>query len=44
MNLKAGNLLNPAYRLTRDFAGKGPITLEEYRKGIDFSVGLGFDF
>lgn len=44
VKLKAGNLLDPAYRLERDYHNKGAITLEEFRKGIDFSVGLSLDF
>ena len=44
VKLKAGNLLDPAHRLTREMAlGSGKITLGEYRKGIDMSVGVSFD-
>jgi outer membrane receptor protein involved in Fe transport len=44
LKLKAGNLLNPAHRLTRDFATKeGKMVLNEYRKGVDVSVGVSFD-
>jgi outer membrane receptor protein involved in Fe transport len=45
VKLKAGNLLDPKHRLTRGFVTKpGSLTLEEYRKGVDLSLGLSFDF
>ena len=44
LKLKAGNLLDPAHRLTRAFVTRpGGLTLGEYRKGVDVSVGLSFD-
>ncbi len=44
LKLKAGNLLNPTHRLTRDYATKpGRMALNEYRKGVDVSVGVSFD-
>ena len=45
LQLKASNLLNPAHRLTRDYASReGKIILGEYRKGVEVSVGVSFDF
>ena len=44
LKMKAGNLLNSPYRLTRQLATTDDkIVLNEYRKGIDFSFGIGFD-
>lgn len=44
LKLKAGNLLDPSYRLTRKIGQtKDVITLREYKKGMDFSVGISFD-
>ena len=43
VKFKAGNLLNPALRLTREYAGIGRIVMGEYRKGIDVSVGVSFE-
>ncbi len=44
IRLKAGNLLNQPYRLTRDLmTSPGKATLVEYRKGIDISLGLSFE-
>ncbi|MCW1735829.1 TonB-dependent receptor [Anaerorudis cellulosivorans] len=43
--LKAGNILNPAYRLTRHGNnGGGNVILSEYKKGVDLSLGLTYDF
>jgi outer membrane cobalamin receptor len=44
LKLKAGNLLDPAHRLTRDYATRpGKMVLGEYRRGMDVSVGVSFD-
>ncbi len=44
LKLKAGNLLDPAHRLTRAFVTRpGGLTLSEYHKGMDVSLGLSFD-
>jgi hypothetical protein len=44
VKLRAGNLTNPAYRLTRGKAlSSGKIVLGEYRKGVDISAGVSFD-
>ncbi|MDL2319523.1 TonB-dependent receptor [Alistipes sp. OttesenSCG-928-B03] len=44
LKLKAGNLLDPSYRLTRKIGqGDSMITLKEYKKGMDFSFGISFD-
>lgn len=43
--LKAGNILNPAYRLTRQGNnGGGNVILSEYKKGVDLSLGLTYNF
>ncbi len=48
MSLKARNLLNPSYELTRlgnaQQAGAAPVVLSRYKKGMDFSVGLSYTF
>lgn len=44
LKLKAGNLFNPSYRLTRKIGqSNSTITLKEYKKGMDFSIGVSFD-
>ncbi|MDR2912547.1 MAG: TonB-dependent receptor [Alistipes sp.] len=44
VKLRAGNLLDPAHRLTRGMTqSSGKIILGEYRKGVDVSVGVSFD-
>ncbi|MDR2883000.1 MAG: TonB-dependent receptor [Alistipes sp.] len=44
VRLSAGNLLDPAHRLTRAFVTRpGALTLGEYRNGVDLSVGVSFD-
>ncbi len=43
VKLRVGNVLDPAFRLTREYDGVGRITLEEFRKGVDVSVGVSFD-
>jgi len=41
LKLKVGNILNPSYRLTRKVAGtQETITLNQFKKGIDFSIGV----
>jgi hypothetical protein len=44
MSFKAKNLLDPAYRITRDpnAAGAAPVVLSEYHKGTTFSIGLSY--
>lgn len=44
IKLKAANLLNFSYRLTRETSSGQKITLNEYKKGQDFSVGISYDF
>lgn len=45
IKLKAGNILNPAYRLTRHGNNGGEnVILSEYKKGIDLSLGVTYDF
>ncbi len=44
VKLKAGNLIDPVHRLTREYVTKpGVMTLSEYRKGMDISVGVTFE-
>lgn len=41
LNLKASNLLNPSFTLTRDSdLNTGKTVLNQYKKGINFSLGL----
>jgi TonB-dependent receptor len=43
VKFKAGNLLDPTHRLTREYRTKeGKLTLSEYRKGVDVSLGISF--
>jgi len=46
VSLKAKNLLNPDFRLTREPNGEDaePIVLSSYKKGINFSLGLSYQF
>jgi outer membrane cobalamin receptor len=45
LKLKAGNLLNQPHRFTRRLKNSAEkIVLNEYRKGIDVSLGLSLDF
>ena len=44
LKLKAANLLNPSHRLTRRIDGMAePLVLNEYKKGMDFSLGVSFN-
>ncbi len=44
LNLKASNLLNPSHRLTRQIGTSAKfVTLNEYKKGTDISIGLSFE-
>lgn len=44
VKMHAANLLNPHYRLTRKLSqSDGEIVLDEYRKGMNLSVGVTFD-
>ena len=44
LNLKAKNLLDPTFRLTRDPNGEGvaPIVLSSYKKGININFGISY--
>lgn len=43
LDLKARNLLNPSFRLTRDpSVSSGSITLSDYKKGLSVSVGVSY--
>ncbi len=43
LKLKAGNLLDPSYRLTQRWGdGSHKTILSEYKKGVDLSLGLSF--
>lgn len=46
IKLKAKNLLDPEYSLTRKPSKEGaePIVLSSYKKGISFSLGLSYEF
>ena len=44
LKLKAANLLNPSYCLTRKFGeSNDKMKLDEYKKGVDVSVGISFE-
>jgi outer membrane receptor protein involved in Fe transport len=44
LKLKASNLLDPSYRLTRERSNSTEkVTLNEFKKGVNFSVGLSFE-
>jgi outer membrane receptor protein involved in Fe transport len=44
LSLKAKNLLDPSYRLSRkpNVDGARPITIKEYKKGINFGAGISY--
>jgi outer membrane receptor protein involved in Fe transport len=44
LKANASNLLNPAFRLTRESSAGEKITLNEYKKGQNISVGLSYGF
>ncbi len=46
LGLKARNLLDPTFRLTRqpNDAGADPVVLSSYKKGVDLSLGLSYRF
>ncbi|MDR0937917.1 MAG: TonB-dependent receptor [Mediterranea sp.] len=45
VNLKARNLLNPSYRLTRKASGDtGKTVLGDYKKGVSISLGVACNF
>ncbi|MDR2938338.1 MAG: TonB-dependent receptor [Prevotellaceae bacterium] len=41
---KAGNLLNQSFCLTRKTSAGEKVTLNEYKKGQDISIGVGYEF
>ncbi len=46
IKLKANNLLDPEYKLTREPSTEGaePVVLSSYKKGLSFSLGLSYEF
>ncbi|MCP2042586.1 TonB-dependent receptor [Pontibacter sp. HSC-36F09] len=48
LNLKAKNLLNPAYKLTREGAGSDTnaqsVTIGSYKRGVQFDFGVTYQF
>lgn len=45
VKLKASNLLNPSYVLSRErSSGEGTVILNEFKKGVDISLGLSYEF
>lgn len=45
ISLKGNNLLNPSFNLSRDGANNGEnVSLRDYKKGINCSIGLGYSF
>ena len=43
-NLKATNLLNPSFQLSRDSASGSNVVLSNYKKGVNLSLGVSYDF
>ncbi len=43
-NLKATNLLNPSFQLSRDNASGSNVILSNYKKGVNLSLGISYDF
>jgi outer membrane receptor protein involved in Fe transport len=44
IKIKASNLLNPSYRLTRESSADEKITLSEFKKGQNITVGISYEF
>ncbi len=45
VKLKATNLLNPSFQLNRDSATNGSnVVLSNYKKGVNLSLGISYDF
>ena len=46
VSIKAKNLLDPSFRLTRESAGNSgeDVTLLTYKRGVDFSIGMTYKF
>lgn len=45
LNIKAQNLLNPEYKITREpYSGGEPVTLMSFRKGEAISIGVSYTF
>jgi outer membrane receptor protein involved in Fe transport len=44
LSLKARNLLNPEYRFEREGSNQQNVVLEQYRRGVDLSLGYSYKF
>ena len=44
LKVKASNLLNPSFRLTRESSAGEKITLNEFKKGQNISLGVSYEF
>jgi Outer membrane receptor proteins, mostly Fe transport len=44
LKAKASNLLNPSYRLTRESSSGEKVTLSEFKKGQNISLGISYEF
>jgi hypothetical protein len=45
LKLKATNLMNPDFQLSRDSSTSGNnVVLSDYKKGVNLSLGLSFEF
>ena len=42
--LKATNLLNPSFQLSRASASGSNVILSNYKKGVNLSLGISYDF
>ncbi|WP_435416477.1 TonB-dependent receptor domain-containing protein [Polaribacter aestuariivivens] len=43
-SLKATNLLNPSFQLSRDSAAGNNVVLSNYKKGVNLSLGVSYEF
>ena len=44
LNIKATNLLNPSFQLSRASANGNSVVLSNYKKGVNLSVGISYEF
>ncbi|MDR2910269.1 MAG: TonB-dependent receptor [Bacteroidales bacterium] len=44
LKANASNLLDPSFRLTRESSTGEKVTLNEYKKGLNLSIGLSYEF
>ena len=44
LNIKATNLLNPSFQLSRASTTENSVVLSNYKKGVNLSVGISYEF